>query len=220
MIKRRIIITIVSLLIVGAGLFKVIYYNKKNMEHTQPTKFTQKMDHEKSGVSLNEAQQMVGFFVTEQSSASAFEDLAKGKPVELKAIAFRYDSDKQTLSMSGLVAQDMKILSMYPAKWEILQNIGVREYTTMMYGEAHFELYAGKIFNADPDVVLLTKTFSEPLLDKHQLTVQSQQLASDATYWRKGRFGEVVTMGKTEDELIKQSPGINEFMLTKQPKSW
>ncbi|MDB5259862.1 MAG: hypothetical protein JWN37_93 [Candidatus Nomurabacteria bacterium] len=175
-------------------------------------------------LTIEDAQAIVKLWIKESNAAplnitgSLESDLPKGLPVRVKGAIFRYDAEKKQLLVSGLVRYDIKTLSKYPVLWDRLVRIGQREYTTMMYGEAQFELLREPLFDLNPDVLLLTKTYTAPITNGKNLQIQIGWLLSDADYWFVNRFNEI--NAKTEEELIKEAPGINEFMLKNRPKSW
>lgn len=138
--------------------------------------------------------------------------------VMIKGAIFRYEPVKRRLLVSGLVGYDVKVLSEYPARWDFLVRAGERESTTMMYGEARFELLREPLLEFDPDVVLLTKTYTERLTDRRKLRIQIDWLLLDADYWFVNRYNEV--MGKSEADLIKEAPALNQWMLKNRPKPW
>jgi hypothetical protein len=172
----------------------------------------------------NDALAMVQTWITESRATerdiigSMKVDLHGGFLVRIKGAIFRYEPTKHRLLVAGLVGYQVDMLSLYPELWQKLIRVGQREYTTMMYGEAHFELLPQPLFDLKPDVVLLTKPYTERLTDGRKLSVQIRWLLSDADYWFVNRYNEA--MGKTEEELIKEAPGINEWMLKKRPRPW
>ena len=173
---------------------------------------------------LNDALAMVQTWMTESRASerdivgSMKVDLNGGFLVLIKGAIFRYDPAQHRLLVSGLVGYDVKTLGKYPDKWQFLLRVGQREHNTMMYGEAQFELLREPLFNYKPDVVLLTKIYTERLTDGKKLGVQITWLLLDANYWFVNRYNEI--MGKSEEELIKEAPGINEWMLKNRPKPW
>ena len=173
---------------------------------------------------LNDALAMVQTWMTESRATdqditgSMKVDLKGGFLIRIKGAIFRYDPVQHRLLVSGLVRYDMKTLGKYPDKWQFLLRVGQREYATMMYGEAQFELLREPLFELKPDVVLLTKPYTERLTDGRILWAQITWLLLDANYWFVNRYNEV--MGKPEADLIKEAPGINEWMLKNRPKPW
>ena len=138
--------------------------------------------------------------------------------VQVKGAVFRYQPKSHELLVSGLVGYDLKSLGLFPDKWQFLVRTGQRESTTMMYGEAYFELLRRPIFDLESDVLLLTKRYTTRITDGRLLSVQIRWLLSDADYWFVNRYNEI--MGKREDELIKEAPGINEWMSKNRPRPW
>ena len=137
---------------------------------------------------------------------------------QIKGAYFRYMPADKVLLVSGVVGDDLKSLGMFPRKWQRLVEIGRREYTTLMYGEAEFELYRDPLLGLKPDVVLLTKTYHDRLTDGRLLGIQIRWLLLDANYWFVNRYNEV--MSKTEEELIREAPERNEWMLKNRPRPW
>lgn len=173
---------------------------------------------------LNDALAMVQTWISESKASER--DIAgslKVNPrgefeVRVKGAIFRYIPKNHELLVSGLVGYDLKSLGLFPEEWKFLVRTGQRERTTMMYGEADFELLRRPIFDLEPDVVLLTKRYAARITDGRLLSVQIRWLLSDADYWFVNRYNEI--MGKREDELIKEAPGINEWMSKNRPRPW
>lgn len=173
---------------------------------------------------LNDALAMVQTWIAESRASerditgSMNVDLRGGFLIRIKGAIFRYDQKQHRLLVSGLVRYDVKMLGASPALWQELVRTGRREYTTMMYGEGEFELLRESLFDLKPDVVLLTKPYSERQTDGKKLGVQIRWLLLDADYWFVNRYNEV--MGKAEAELIKEAPALNEWMLKNRPRPW
>ena len=173
---------------------------------------------------LNDALAMVQTWISESSASerditgSMKVDLRGGFLVRVKSAIFRFDPQQHRLLVSGLVGYDIKTLGKYPDKWQFLVRTGQREHTTMMYGEAQFELFREPLFDLKPDVVLLTKAYTERLTDGRKLGVQIRWLLLNADYWFVNRYNEV--MGKSEADLIKEAVEINEWTLKNRPKPW
>ena len=173
---------------------------------------------------LNDALAMVQTWIAESSASqnditgSMKVDLRGGFLVRVKGAIFRFDPQQHRLLISGLVRYKVKTLSKFPDEWQFLTRTGQREYNTMMYGEAKFELLREPLFDLEPDVVLLTKPYTERLTDGARLGVQIRWLLLDADYWFVNRYNEV--MGKSEADLIKEAPALNEWMLKNRPKPW
>ena len=173
---------------------------------------------------LNDALAMVQTWISESKAserdiAGSLKVNRRGEfEVRVKGAIFRYIPENHELLVSGLVGYDVKSLGLFPAEWQFLVRTGQRERTTMMYGEAHFELLRRPIFDLEPDVVLLTKRYTTRITDGRLLSVQIRWLLSDADYWFVNRYNEI--MGKGEDELIKEAPGINEWMSKNRPRPW
>lgn len=173
---------------------------------------------------LNDALAMVQTWVAESRASgrditgSMQVNAQGGFLVGVKGAIFRYQPAQGRLLVSGLVGRELKTLSKFPRRWEFLVRTGRREYTTMMYGEAEFELLREPLWNLEPDVLLLTKAYTERLTDGRQLGVQIRWLLSDADYWFVNRYNQI--MAKGEAELINEAVGINDWMLKNRPKPW
>jgi hypothetical protein len=173
---------------------------------------------------LNDALAMVQTWITESRASehditgSMKVDARGGFLVRIKGAIFRYEPAQHQLSVSGLVGYNVKTPGKFPAVWQRLVRAGQREYTTMMYGEAQFELLNQPLFELEPDVVLLTKAYKERLTDGRTLGVQITWLLLDADYWFVNRYNEV--MGKPEAELIEEAKRKNEWMLKNRPRPW
>ena len=173
---------------------------------------------------LNDALAMVQTWIRESRASqndvtgSMTVDLRGGFMVRVKGAIFRFDPQQHRLLISGLVRYDVKAPGKSPALWQHLVDAGQREYTTMMYGEAKFELLRDPLFDLKPDVVLLTKAYTERLVDGRTLGVQIRWLLLDADYWFTNRYNEI--MGKSEADLIKEAPALNDWMLKNRPKPW
>lgn len=129
---------------------------------------------------------------------------------------FRYDATKKQLLVSGLVRYNVKIHSEFPDTWDKQIRASKREWATL--GEGHLELYTQKLFEFGPDVVLLTKTFTDGAIKPAQFAAEVRWLLSGAYYWFMKRYNEVlVTPEKT---LIAQGAKINEEMLKTRPRPW
>jgi len=171
-----------------------------------------------------EAQEIVQTWITEsRASERDITGSMKVSPrgdflVRIKGAIFRYDPKQRQLLVSGLVGSKLKSLSLFPDEWEFLVQTGQREYTTMMYGEAQFELLREPLFELKPDVLLLTKAYKERLTDGRKLGVQISWLLLDADYWFVNRYNEI--MAKPEAELIEEAKRKNEWMLKNRPRPW
>lgn len=173
---------------------------------------------------LNDALAMVQTWITESRASqreitgSVKVDVRGGFLIRVKGAIFRFDPIQRHLLVSGLVGYKTKTLGKYPDEWQFLVRAGQREHTTMMYGEAKFELLREALFELEPDVVLLTKPYTERSTDGRKLGVQIRWLLLNADYWFVNRYNEV--MGKSEADLIKEAPALNEWMLKNRPKPW
>ena len=173
---------------------------------------------------LNDALAMVQTWIAESRASerditgSMKVDSRGGFLVRIKGAILRYNAIDKTLFVSGLVGYDVKTLSKYPKLWQFLVRTGQREHTTMMYGEANFELITEQMFEFKPDVILLTKPYTERLTDGRKLGVQISWLLLNADYWFVNRYNEV--MAKPEAELIKEAPALNDWMIKNRPKPW
>ncbi len=173
-------------------------------------------------MSLEDAQAMVQLWITE-SNATNIVGSVEADPqgsflIRVGGAYFRYMPADKVLLVSGVVRYEMKSFGKFPDRWQRLVEAGRREYTTLMYGEAEFELYHEPLFGLEPDVVLLTKAYHERLSDGRLLGIQIRWLLLDANYWFVTRYNEVNGM-TTEDE-IKDAPAKNEWMLKNRPKPW
>ncbi|MFN7572913.1 MAG: hypothetical protein ACK5TK_15910 [Betaproteobacteria bacterium] len=173
---------------------------------------------------LNEALGMVQTWMAESKASrrdiagSMTVDARGGFLIRVKGAFFRYDATRKQLRVSGLVRYRVKLLSERKTRWDFLVRAGEREYTTMMYGEAHFELLREPLLELEPDVVLLTKVYDKPITDGRLLYTQISWLLLDADYWFVNRYNEV--MGKYEAELIEEAKRKNEWMLKNRPRPW
>ncbi len=221
-----------ALIIVGVYLSKQnksenLIINSTMTEKTldqENTKTTAASPANTDGVSVEDATAMVQLWI-EESRASERDvrgsmevDLKGDFLVLIKGAFFRYNAIDHTLRISGLVGYDVKTLSKYPILWQELVRTGQREHTTMMYGEASFELVTEQLFEFKPDVILLTKPYTERLTDGRKLGVQISWLLLDANYWFVNRYNEV--MAKPEADLIKEAPALNDWMLKNRPRPW
>ncbi len=176
------------------------------------------------GMSVEDAKAMVQIWIAESRAmdrdirGSLTVDSKGDFLVLIKGAFFRYNATDRTLLISGLVGYDIKTLSDFPTLWQFLVRAGQREHTTMMYGEANFELVTEQMFEFKPDVILLTKPYTERLTDGRKLGVQISWLLLDADYWFVNRYNEV--MAKPEADLIKEAPALNDWMIKNRPKPW
>ena len=173
---------------------------------------------------LNDALAMVQTWIHESRAADrdirgSMQAGPKGDfSVSVKGAIFRFNPGDGSLSGSGLIARKMKSFRAYPERWDYLVRTGRRESTTMMYGEAEFELVRERLFELDPDIVLLTKTYHQRMTDGRKLGVQIRWLLLDADYWFVNRFNEITA--KPEAEIILEADGINAWMRKERPKPW
>lgn len=173
---------------------------------------------------LNDALAMVQTWIKESRASerdikgSMKVNARGGFQVLIKGAIFRYNATDRTLRISGLVGYDMTDYSKDPAYLQRLVRAGQREHTTMMYGEANFEVLTEQMFEFKPDVILLTKPYTERLTDGRKLGVQISWLLLDADYWFVNRYNEV--MAKPEAVLIKEAPALNDWMIKNRPKPW
>ena len=234
MSTKMIAILIITVLIIGMISY-LMYITKHSPsiignEYDIKIKQSQQMiksettNNTETGITLESAKEMVKLWIIESRAnehdiiGSIDIDFPQGLPILIKGAIFRYDPAQHRLLVSGLVRYDVKTLGKYPDKWQFFLRTGQREHNTMMYGEAQFELLRQPLFNYKPDVVLLTKVYTERLTDGKKLGVQITWLLLDANYWFVNRYNEI--MGKTEEELIKEAPERNEWMLKNRPKPW
>jgi len=118
---------------------------------------------------------------------------------------FRYLPQTQSLSVSGLVGYNVKLHSEFPETWQEVLRAAARESASL--GDGQMELYTQKLMEFEPDVILLTKAFTNPAIDPGQFAMEIRWLLSAANYWFMKRHSEV--MSKPEEELIREAPGIN-----------
>ena len=173
-------------------------------------------------MSLEDAQAMVQLWITE-SNATNIVGSVEADPqgsflIRVGGAYFRYSPKAKALLVSGVVGYEIRSFGMFPDEWQRFTEIGRREYATLMYGEAEFELYREPLFGLPPDVILLTKAYHERMTDGQLLGIQIRWLLLDANYWFVNRYNEV--MSKTEEELIREAPAQNEWMLKNRPKPW
>jgi hypothetical protein len=125
-------------------------------------------------------------------------DAKGGFKTKSKGAFFRYDAQKKTLLVSGLVRYNMKtFFREFPHKWAKLHRVAEREKVTLCEGT--FELYQEQLFEYTPDVVLLTKTFAGPAPQKEQFVREIRWLLGGAIHWNLQRFNAM--MGDSEEEL-------------------
>jgi hypothetical protein len=124
-------------------------------------------------------------------------DAKGGFRTKSKGAFFRYDAQKKTLLVSGLVGYNMRIFRKYRDEWEKLLRVAEREKVTLCEGT--FELYQEQLFEYTPDVVLLTKTFAGPAPQKEQFVREIRWLLGGAIHWNLQRFNAM--MGDSEEEL-------------------
>jgi hypothetical protein len=125
-------------------------------------------------------------------------DAKGGFKTKSKGAFFRYDAQKKTLLVSGLVRYNMKtFFREFPHKWAKLNRVAEREKVTLCEGT--FELYQEQLFEYTPDVVLLTKTFAGPAPQKEQFVREIRWLLGGAIHWNLQRFNAM--MGDSEEEL-------------------
>lgn len=80
------------------------------------------------------------------------------------------------------------------------------------------ELYKQPLFNFKPNVILLTKPFSEDSIKPAQFVTETRWLLSAAYYWFMKRYNAVLVT--KEEDLVRQGPVINERMLKERPRPW
>jgi hypothetical protein len=124
-------------------------------------------------------------------------DAKGGFKTKSKGAFFRYDAQKKTLLVSGLVRYNMRIFRKYRDEWEKLLRVAEREKVTLCEGT--FELYQEQLFEYTPDVVLLTKTFAGPAPQKEQFVREIRWLLGGAIHWNLQRFNAM--MSDSEEEL-------------------
>ena len=117
---------------------------------------------------------------------------------------FRFEPDNKRLLVSGLVGYNITIHSKHPDTWQDLVRAGQRERPTL--GEGHFELYRKQLFHLEPDVILLTKVYSEEAVNPKQFATEVRWLLSAANYWLMKRYSDVAE--KPEADLVVEAPGI------------
>lgn len=128
----------------------------------------------------------------------------------------RYDPVLKQLSVSGLVGYNVKLHSKHPTTWQKMVRASQRESSTL--GEGDLELYTQKLFDFDPDVILLTKIFKEDSIKPAQFVVEVDWLLGAAHYWFMKRYNDVLVT--PEEELIREGPLINDRMLKQRPRPW
>lgn len=117
---------------------------------------------------------------------------------------FRFEPDKKRLLVSGLVGYNITIHSKHPDTWQDLVRAGQRERPTL--GEGQFELYPKQLFHLEPDVILLTKSYSAEAVDPKKFATEVRWLLSAANYWLMKRYSDVAE--KPEADLVGEAPGI------------
>lgn len=118
---------------------------------------------------------------------------------------FRYEPQTKRLVVSGLIGYNDTMHAEFPDTWQKLVRAGKREHAAV--GEGEFELYRKKLFQFDPDIILLSKSYTGDLVDPRQFEIETRWLLSAATYWRMKRYSEVTV--EPEEQLIHEAPGIN-----------
>jgi hypothetical protein len=121
-----------------------------------------------------------------------------GFKTKSKGAFFRYDAQKKSLLVSGLIGYNMKtFFREFPHKWAKLHRVAEREKVTLCEGT--FELYQEQLFEYEPDVVLLTKTFAGRPPETTQFVREIRWLLAGAIHWNLQRFNAV--MVKPDEEL-------------------
>lgn len=129
---------------------------------------------------------------------------------------FRYDAAQKRLFVSGVVSYDDTLHTEFPDTWEQLVRASKREWATC--GEGEMELYKKKLFQLNPNVILLTKSFQKDEIKPEQFVRETQWLLSAAYYWSMKRYNQVLV--SSEADLIRQGPAINAEMLKARPRPW
>ncbi len=115
---------------------------------------------------------------------------------------FRYDPVQHRLLVSGLVGYNMKSLASDTESWQELLRAGEREKVTL--GEGELEILTQKFFDNEPDVVLLTKSFTDGSITNEQFSREVRWLLAAAYHWFMFRFNAV--MENPEQTLIDEAP--------------
>lgn len=172
------------------------------------------------GMELNTALNLVQTWGRDSKDMKLIDHLtvdARGGFITKSAGAFfRYDAVAKQLQVSGLVGYNIKLHSSFPDTWEKMVRASKREPATV--GEGALELYTQKLFNFDPDVILLTKAFQNDGIKPGQFVVEVDWLLSAAHYWFMKRYNDVLVT--PERELIREGPEINERMLKARRRPW
>jgi hypothetical protein len=91
----------------------------------------------------------------------------------------------------------MKTYREFPDQWKEILRIAEREKVTLCEGT--LELYPEQLFEYEPDVVLLTKTFAGRPPETTQFVREMRWLLAGAIHWNLQRFNAV--MVKPDEEL-------------------
>jgi hypothetical protein len=117
---------------------------------------------------------------------------------------FRYRPESGELLVSGLVGWRLKSLAIFPDQWDNLLRAGRREEITL--GEGTFELLTEPLFDKEPQIVLLTKSFKDRNITPVQFSREVRWLLMAADHWFVRRYNDVTE--RPESELIEQASGL------------
>lgn len=137
--------------------------------------------------------------------------------VLIRGARLLYRAGEGRLIVSGLVGGDSVQLSTSPAAWKKLQAAAQREAVTM--GEGVFELVTTKTMNAEPPVLLLSKSFADGEMQEMQFVVEVRWLLEWATYWRKTRLWELFS-GRSEETVSLEGQAHVDWARRHRPRPW
>lgn len=126
-----------------------------------------------------------------------------------------YSAKNKKLSVQGLIINNASLLLEHPEFFNEIKRAGDRERYTL--GEGYFFIDQLSQDTKTPQLTL-RKDFSDGSVSTRQFVLEVNWLMRWSTYWRLQRHHEVGAA--SEEELIKQAPGIEAKFRKSSPRPW
>ncbi|MBC8153826.1 MAG: hypothetical protein H7Z72_13035 [Bacteroidetes bacterium] len=126
-----------------------------------------------------------------------------------------YSAQEKKLSVEGLVIHDATLQVEYPEYFDKIRSVGEREPYTM--GEGYFFIEKTPLNEKTPQLTL-RKDFVDGSIKAKQFVLEVNWLMNWSTYWRLQRSHTI--SGVSEEDLIKEAPGIEAKFRKSSPRPW
>ena len=127
------------------------------------------------------------------------------------AAEIKYRAADQAMMVLGLVFVDASLLLKAPALFEKLKRVGDREKSTLGGGYFFIDM---EPYEIKTPTLNLRQDYAGTVPAPEDFVARVDSLMEWSTYWRKQRYPEVGD--KTEEELIREAPDIESWVLEKR----